>query len=63
MNAKNRKTKMENVIISIEQGKKENIINVAVSRQSTVREHSAAIAIIATDILCPVQDLKKQILF
>ena len=63
MNAKNRKTKMENVIISIEQGKKENIINVAVRRQSTVREHSAAIAIIATDILYPVRDITQQILF
>jgi len=63
MNAKNQKTKMENVIISIEQVKKENIINVAVSRRPTVREHFAAMPIIATDILCPVQDIKKQILF
>ena len=63
MNAKNRKTKMVNAIISIEQVKKENIINVAASRQPTVREHFAAIPIIAMDILCPVRDIKKQILF
>ena len=61
MNAKNRKTKMANVIISIEPVKKENIINAGVSRQPTVREHFAAIAIIATDTHCPVRDIIKQI--